>query len=79
MNGVPATAVTFTPGGAGLHPAGKELETYVSGQSAIIIDYATARRREEPTSTAITESTVQWLSHTRTALGFFAIGIGSRS
>jgi hypothetical protein len=35
-----------------------ELETYVSGQSDIIIDYATARRREEPISTAITESTV---------------------
>ena len=36
-----------------------DLETYVSGQSAIIIDYATARRCEEPISTAITESTVQ--------------------
>jgi hypothetical protein len=42
-----------------------ELETYVSGQSDIIIDYATARRREEPISTAITESTVQWLLHRR--------------
>ena len=40
-----------------------ELETYVCGQSAIIIDYATARRREEPISTAVTESTVQWLVH----------------
>ena len=38
-----------------------ELETYVCGQSDIIIDYATARRREEPISTAVTESTVQWL------------------
>jgi hypothetical protein len=37
----------------------------VSGQSNIIIDYATARRREEPISTAITESTVQWLLHRR--------------
>ena len=36
-----------------------ELETYVCGQSDIIIDYATARRREEPISTAVTESTVQ--------------------
>ncbi len=38
-----------------------DLEIYVSGQSNIIIDYATARRHEEPISTAITESTVQWL------------------
>jgi len=31
----------------------------------IIIDYATARRREEPISTAVTGSTVQWLLHRR--------------
>ena len=43
----------------------RDLETYVSGQSAIILDYATTRRREEPISTAITESTVQWLLHRR--------------
>jgi hypothetical protein len=42
-----------------------ELETYVCGQSDIIIDYATARRREEPISTAVTESTMQWLVHHR--------------
>ena len=42
-----------------------ELETYVCGKSDIIIDYATARRREEPISTAVTESTVQWLVHRR--------------
>jgi hypothetical protein len=42
-----------------------ELETYVCGQSDIMIDYATARRREEPISTALTESTVQWLLHRR--------------
>jgi hypothetical protein len=42
-----------------------DLEKYVSGQSDIIIDYATARRCEEPISTAITESTVQWLLHRR--------------
>jgi len=42
-----------------------ELETYVCGRSDIIIDYATARRHEEPISTAITESTVQWLLHRR--------------
>ena len=42
-----------------------ELETYVCGQSDIIIDYATARRREEPISTAVAESTVQWLVHRR--------------
>jgi hypothetical protein len=52
-------------------PAGKVakllrgLETYVSGQSGIIIDYATARRCGEPISTATTESTVQWLLHRR--------------
>jgi hypothetical protein len=42
-----------------------EREAYVCGQSDIIIDYATARRREEPISTAVTESTVQWLLHRR--------------
>jgi hypothetical protein len=42
-----------------------DLETYVSGQSEIIIDYATARRCDEPISTAITESTVLWLLHRR--------------
>ena len=43
----------------------RSLETYVSGQSALIIDYATARRSDEPISTATTESTVQWLLHRR--------------
>jgi hypothetical protein len=43
----------------------RELEIYVSGQSDLIIDYAKARRCEEPISTAITESTVQWLLHRR--------------
>jgi len=43
----------------------RDLETYVSGQSELIINYATARRREEPISTAATESTVQWLLHRR--------------
>jgi hypothetical protein len=42
-----------------------ELETYVCGQCNIFIDYATASRREEPISTAATESTVQWLLHRR--------------
>jgi hypothetical protein len=42
-----------------------DLQTYVSGQFNIIIDYATARRCDEPISTAITESTVQWLLHRR--------------
>ncbi len=41
------------------------LLTHVCGQSDIIIDYATARRREEPISMAVTESTVQWLLHRR--------------
>ena len=43
----------------------RSLETYVSGQSDLIIDYATARRSDEPISTATTESTVQWLLHRR--------------
>src|SRR5271165_2837029 len=43
----------------------RTLETYVSVQSELIIDYATARRCEEPISTATTESTVQWLLHRR--------------
>ena len=41
------------------------LETYVSGQSDLIIDYAEARHSDEPISTATTESTVQWLLHRR--------------
>src|SRR3954452_4130145 len=41
------------------------LETYVSGQPDLIIDYAAARRSDEPISTATTESTVQWLLHRR--------------
>jgi hypothetical protein len=41
------------------------LETYVSGQADLIIDYAKARRNDEPISTATTESTVQWLLHRR--------------
>jgi hypothetical protein len=42
-----------------------EPETYVSGQSDIIIDYATTRRCEEPIWTAIVEGTAQWLAHRR--------------
>ena len=41
------------------------LETYVSGQAELIIDYAKARCSGEPISTATTESTVQWLLHRR--------------
>jgi hypothetical protein len=41
------------------------LETYVSGQTNVIIDYATARRDGDPISTATTEGTVQWLLHRR--------------
>jgi hypothetical protein len=63
-----ATATTTTPEATA---AGKVaavlagLETYVAGQSELIIDYATARSSEEPISTATTESTVQWLLHRR--------------
>jgi hypothetical protein len=42
-----------------------ELETYVCGESDIIIDCATARRCKEPISTAATESAVQSLLHRR--------------
>ena len=41
----------------------RDLETYICGQSDIIIDYATARHQDEPISTAVTDSTVQWLLH----------------
>ena len=43
----------------------RALETYVVGQGELIIDYAAARRRGEPISTATTESTVQRLLHRR--------------
>jgi hypothetical protein len=65
---VDATADQTEPGTAAGRKAARllgDLETYVSGQSNIIIDYATARRCEEPISTAITKSTVQWLLHRR--------------
>ena len=42
-----------------------DLETYICGYSNIIIDYATARHQDEPISTAMTESIVQWLLHRR--------------
>lgn len=41
------------------------LEIYVAGHAWMIIDYASARRRGEPISTATTESTVQRLLHRR--------------
>ena len=41
------------------------LESYVSGQSGSIINYAAARRSAEPISTATTESAVQRLLHRR--------------
>jgi hypothetical protein len=52
-------AETASPAAAVASKVGRlldELETYVCGQSDIIIDYATARRREEPISTAVTEA-----------------------
>ena len=45
------------------------LEVYVSGQAELIIDYAEARRGDEPISTATTEGTVQWLLHRRMGAG----------
>jgi hypothetical protein len=65
---VDATAAGASPLAAAARKVARllrDLETYVAGQSEIIIDYATNRRREEPISTAITESTVQWLLHRR--------------
>jgi hypothetical protein len=41
------------------------LETHVSGQTGLIIDYPKARRIGEPIPTATTEGTVQWLLHRR--------------
>jgi hypothetical protein len=43
----------------------RELETYVIGQFSSIINYAAARRSNEPISTAQTESLVQRLLHRR--------------
>ncbi len=37
----------------------------MSGQAALIIDYAAARYDAEPISTAPTQGTVQWLLHRR--------------
>jgi hypothetical protein len=34
----------------------RDLETYICGESDIIIDYASARRQDEPISMAITEA-----------------------
>ena len=61
-------AATSSPVAAQVRKAAcalRALEIYVAGQAALIIDYATARHDEEPISTAITESTVQWLLHRR--------------
>jgi hypothetical protein len=68
LAGLDATAIASSPAAAA---AGKVvgvlrgLETYVAGQAALIIDYATARHGDEPISTAPTEGTVQWLLHRR--------------
>jgi hypothetical protein len=42
------------------------LETYVSGLTDLIIDYASARLDDEPFSTSPMEGAVQWLLHRRT-------------
>ena len=59
VNGTPPAAVAARKVARLL----RDLETYVCGQSNIIIDYATARRQNEQISTAITKITVQWLLH----------------
>jgi hypothetical protein len=62
LEGVAGTAETAA---AKVAASLRGLETYVSGQAELIIDYAMARRSDEPISTATTESTVQWLLHRR--------------
>jgi hypothetical protein len=62
LEGVAGTAETAA---ARVAASLRGLEIYVSGQAGLIIDYATARRRGEPISTATTEGTVQWLLHRR--------------
>ena len=59
------TASPNAPAAAKVVVVLRSLETYVSGQYDMIIDYATARGSDEPISTATTESTVQWLLHRR--------------
>jgi hypothetical protein len=65
MAALEATAEAVSPATLKVTRLLGELETYVCGQSDTIIGYATARRREEPISTAVTESTVQWLVQRR--------------
>src|SRR6202012_1020498 len=60
-----ATAGTASPAALKMMRLLGELETHACGQSDIIIDYATARRRDEPISTAVSERAVQWLMRRR--------------
>ena len=62
LDGVAGTAATAA---AKVSASLRGLETYVSGQAGLIIDYAEARRDGEPISTATTEGTAQWLPHRR--------------
>jgi len=41
------------------------LETYVSGPTDLIVDYASARLDDEPFSTSPPDGAVQWLLHRR--------------
>jgi hypothetical protein len=64
--GLDAIAAAASPAAVGKVAGSlRGLETYVAGQAALIIDYATARHGDEPISTAPTEGTVQWLLHRR--------------
>ena len=66
LSGLDAAAEMASPAAAGKLAASlRGLETYVTGQSGLIIDYATARGDGEPISTAATEGAVQWLLHRR--------------
>lgn len=65
LDGTAQSAVPAAAAAGKLAASLRSLETYVSGQSGLIIDYASARPSDEPISTATTESTVQWLLHRR--------------
>jgi hypothetical protein len=65
---VAALDAVASPAGATADKVGtllRGLETYVTGQAGLIIDYAGARHDAEPISTAPAESTMQWLLHRR--------------
>ena len=70
LSGLDAAAETASPAAAGKLAASlRGLETYVTGQSGLIIDCAKARGEGEPISTATAEGAVRWLLHRRMGAG----------